>query len=347
MQFLVAHAMARGARLAEPGEFTLRAFLSGRIDLAQSEAVLAVIEATTSDHLEAALRQLAGGLSSPIRDLRDRLLDRLVEVEADLDFVDEADVTPVRRDVLINALDDALARLESLASDHRSRDVNATRPRVVLVGQPNAGKSRLFNALLGKDRAIVSPSAGTTRDHLVAACDCEGLVVDLVDTAGEESAESPIAFAAQSQRADQLSRADLIVHCRPVDSDDPIPNDPRIVRVETKSDLNPGSGSPSHLRTSAMTGMGLATLRSAIATRVRSRRTGSEASGAVGAQCRESLDRAADSLRIARELVLRPGGDELIAVELRQAVDDLGKIVGAVVTEDILDRIFRRFCIGK
>ena len=348
---IVAGCLARGARRAEPGEFTLRAFLSGRIDLTQAEAVLEVIEAGTPARLDAALRQLAGGLTGPLRDLRDRLLDRLVELEANLDFVDESDVSPIHRQALVKDLVDAVERLEELSARRRSRDRVEMHPRAVLVGPPNAGKSRLFNALIGRDGAIVSPVAGTTRDYLIGLGDCDGLTVEFVDTAGEEFAETPIESASQSHREDQSNRADLVLVCRPADADKK-PNDrstsDRRLLVLTKADLLPNRDRlPLAIATSAATGEGLPELRSAIASALRSRAEESTALVGLGSQCRESIDHATESLRNAVGVAAEPGGEELIAAEIRHVVDELGKLVGAVVTEDILDRIFRRFCIGK
>jgi tRNA modification GTPase len=347
LRHLVALYLARGARLAEPGEFTLRAFLSGRIDLAQSEAVLRVIEARTTGQLDSALRQLAGGLAGPLRALRDRLLDRLVELEANLDFVDEPDVSPIHRRALVDDLADASRTLESLIAGLRSRDVADARPRVVLVGRPNAGKSRLFNALLGDDRAIVSPVAGTTRDYLVGVCECDGMAVELIDTAGEELALHAIGVSSQDQRSRQVAEADLLLRCVPADEPElEVPADRLSLLVRTKADKSAVRSQPG-FATSALTGQGLDELRAAIAAELRSRPVQADATHQLGSLWRESLDRGAESLRHALAVATGPGGEELIAAELRQAVDDLGKIVGTVVTEDILDRIFRRFCIGK
>jgi tRNA modification GTPase len=344
---LLADCLARGARLAEPGEFTLRAFLSGRLDLTRAEAVLGVIEARTTGQLEAALQQLAGGLSGPIGELRERLLDLLAHLEAGLDFVDEEDVDPVVRAVLSSELSAAATQLQSLASTLRDRDRPSAMARVVLVGPPNAGKSRLFNALLEEGRAIVSPVPGTTTDYLSATCLCDGLVVEVVDTAGFEPAAGPISSEAQARRDEQARLADLVLDCVPADS----PEAPRWasprphVRVATKCDLAaPGPGS---IATSAATGMGLDELRRAIATALVARDQESDPLAATGARCRESLVRAEKALRSAANVLALGGDDELVALDLRQALDELGKVVGAVVTEDILDRIFRKFCIGK
>jgi tRNA modification GTPase len=396
LRHLVNLCLTRGARMAEPGEFTLRAFLSGRIDLSQSEAVLAVIEARTPVQLDAALRGLAGGLAAPVRALRERLLDRLVDLEANLDFVEESDVTPVARAALCDDLTDALRCLEDLTSRFQSRERSDARPRVVLAGPPNSGKSRLFNALLGEDRAIVAPTAGTTRDDLVAPCDCDGVMVDLIDTAGEESADSNISEAAQSRRAARVAEADLVLLCVPAAAmaeSTPHPYPPpqggrefeppplperssewsppplrgrvrvggesqdqaRTLVVSTMADLriNPsplvweGRESKSDpLLTSARTGQGLDDLRRAIASRLRLQSAETD-THTLGSRFREGLDRATESIQTALTIASGSGGEELIAAELHRAIDDLGALVGAVVTEDILDRIFRRFCVGK
>jgi tRNA modification GTPase len=356
---LLAHCLARGARPAEPGEFTLRAFLSGRLDLTRAEAVLGVIDARNPAQLDAALRQLAGGLFGPIAALRDRLLDVLAHLEANLDFVDEPDVDPLGRAELAEGLARASAEVSALADRLRARDRPDGHPRVVLVGPPNAGKSRLFNALLGDARAIVSPVPGTTRDYLAASCDCDGLTVALIDTAGAEAARNPVEARAQALRHAQAARADLLLDCLPADRPDgdpgrePIsedavsPDRPRL-SVRTKADLAPDApAAPGVWVTSAATGAGLAALRRAVASALRELTDEGELPATTGARCRDSLARASESLASASATLALGGGDELVAVDLRLALDELGKVVGAVVTDDFLDRIFRRFCIGK
>lgn len=347
LQAALAHCLARGARPAEPGEFTLRAFLSGRLDLTRAEAVLGVIDARSPSQLDAALRQLAGGLSGPLDGVRDRLLDLLAHLEATLDFAEEPDVDLLGREALSAQLARDAEALDRLADRLRGRDRPGGMPVVVLAGPPNAGKSRLFNALLGGDRAIVSPVAGTTRDYLAAPLDCDGLTVELVDTAGAEPAANAIQDRAQSLRAGQAARADLVLHCRSADASPfDFPAGPRRLTVWTKADLAPAPA-PETLSTSAADGEGLDRLRKAIAVALREQPAGEDESAGQGARCRDGLLRAKGSLLAASECLTLGGGDELVAIDVRQAIDELGKVVGAVVNDELLDRIFRRFCIGK
>ena len=343
---VLAACIARGARLAEPGEFTLRAFLSGKLDLTKAEAVLAVIEARDAPSLEAALAQLAGGVTASIRDARDRLLDVLAHVEAGLDFVDEADVDPIAREALARSVDEARAQIGALTARFSARDHAGSTARAVLLGPPNAGKSRLFNALAGDDRAIVSPVAGTTRDWLSAPIDCCGRTVELIDTAGLEVAFDPITAAAQSSRSEQSDVATIRLKCRSADTPTapPDPGDATIP-VWTKLDLSPAPSG--FLPVCALTGQGLDALRARIRRLLDSLDRENDPLAATAARCRGSLERASTSLASAASALRLGLGDELVAIDLRQALDDLGAVVGETVDEDILDRIFARFCVGK
>lgn len=344
---LLAHVLASGARPARPGEFTLRAFLSGRIDLTRAEAVLGVIDARDPRRLDDALEQLAGGLSGPVLSLRDRLLDLLAHLEAGLDFVDEADVDPIGRAALAADLAREADALDALTDRLGRRDRSGDAPRVVLAGPPNAGKSRLFNAMLGDDHAIVSPLAGTTRDTLSAPCACDGVLVELVDTAGVEAAGDAITAEAQARAASEAERADVVLACASGDSPPlGLPDDERTIRVWTKGDAaQPPPGDAPWIVTSAAASSGLDELKRAVAAAIRRREA--EPASPTSARCRDSLLRAAASLRAAAAAMAAGAGDELIAFDLRSALDDLAEVTGAVVADDVLDRIFARFCIGK
>ncbi len=279
----------------------------------------------------------------------------MAHLEANLDFNDESDVDPLGRATLLAELEQYAAELENLAERLCRRDRPSGMHRVVLAGPPNAGKSRLFNALLGRDRAIVSSRAGTTRDYLTGVCDCDRILVELTDTAGLESAHDTVASQAQALRALQAERADLVLECRSADAGGVGSQFPpaidRALKVWTKGDLSIPepflSGAGDWIVTSAATGQGLDELRAAIAGRIQAEVCDGDLPSGTAARCRGSILSAESALRSATQAIESGGGDELAAFDLRQAVDELGKVVGAVVTDDILDRIFRRFCIGK
>ncbi len=366
MEAAFSEALRRGARAAQPGEFTLRAFLAGRMDLLQAEAVLGVIDAQDQRSLQTALEQLAGGISQRMVALRHDLLELLADLEAGLDFVEEH-LEFVGRDDVQRRIGAALEFVEQLWQQSQQRMHAGERPRVVLAGLPNAGKSTLFNALAGQDRALVSGIAGTTRDYLTAGFSEDGLDIELVDTAGWEDKQTLIDQAMQLARSDQLSRADVVLWCRPADISE---SDQQIetaclqtfagmrhpLLVITKADLasgQPATGdSPntasSVLQISAASGQGLPQLRQQIRERLLHNSSDAAWVGSSAVRCQESLRQAVFALREAAMLAAHPGsGDELLAGELRLALDQLGTVVGAVYTDDLLDRIFSKFCIGK
>ncbi len=355
---VVQAACSGGARPAEPGEFTLRAFLAGRIDLTQAEAVLGVIEATGPAELDAALEQLAGGLAVPLRLLREDLLQLLAHLEAGLDFADE-DLPFIARDELLGQLDRAAAEVDRLVKKLAFRGETAVRIRVVLAGRPNAGKSSLFNALTGCTGAIVSDRPNTTRDYLAADLDLDGVKCQLIDTAGigdrlPDNETTTIEASAQDMAQSQHRAADVGLLCVDAESGErPAANEmgdaPQLV-VLTKCDrvghLRPHVAAD--IETSAATGAGIARLREAIrAAALRATGSQTEAVAGTAIRCGESLRWAAVSLHGAREAAATGLGEELVAAEIRIALTELGKVAGAVYSEDLLDRIFSRFCIGK
>lgn len=350
-------ACRHGARPAQPGEFTLRAFLAGRLDLTQAEAVLGVVDAADQKQLDVALRQMAGGLAAPLQRLRSELLELLAHLEAGLDFVEEP-IEFITQSELLSQLTSARAATQKLVEQTAARGDAAVVPRVVLVGEPNVGKSSLFNALAGGAKAIVSPTAGTTRDYLTARLSLDGVECDLIDTAGLEErnlATPSIAAAAQAFTGEQAHDADVRLLCLDA-SRPPTPReaaeiarcDPARFVVLTKADLAANPASSHLLSVSVVRNSGLDELRQAIrAAIVAARGEASDVVVATAVRCRDSLRRADEALAAAVVLVQRRGVEELVAVEVRQALDELGQVVGAVYTDDILDRIFSRFCIGK
>ena len=353
---------ASGARLAEPGEFTLRAFLGGRLDLTQAEAVLGVVDARGVQELDTALAQLAGGLTRPLGQLRDSLLDTLAHLEAGLDFAEE-DIEFVTRSQIAAALQDARRQICELLARISGRAELGESLRAVLVGAPNVGKSSLFNALTAGS-ALVSPVAGTTRDYLTAQLDLGGLSCELVDTAGVQSVSDfgAIEAAAQQLGAEQHRGAHLQVLCldatRAIDhrEHEILSRAERggLIVAWTKCDAAEARAKRQcaeaviAVDTSAKCKTGLDRLQQVMASRLAAcvlPECGVVAGTA--ARCRASLGSAALALGRADELNACAGGEELLAAELRSALAELGAVVGAVYSDDILDRVFSRFCIGK
>ncbi|HID24445.1 MAG TPA: GTP-binding protein, partial [Planctomycetaceae bacterium] len=328
-----------GARPARPGEFTLRAFLAGRIDLVQAEAVLGVVDAHDDRELKTALEQLAGGVSNRIAAVQQTLLDLLADLEAGLDFVEE-DIEFIDRRILAARVSACRQQLRQLLDEASARLRSTGRWRVVLAGLPNAGKSTLFNALLGRPAAIVSEVHGTTRDYLVERVEWGGLSVDLVDTAGWERIASGLMHTAQELRDEQVRYADLILWCSGLDfdaetrrqdelhlrlaADGPIP----LLRVWTKADtvrrpeVEFETQESQPLVVSAPRGDGLERLRQAIAAQLARSPTGERHMlGTTAARCRDTLSGAVAAMGRAKEAAETGGGEELIAIELRDALD--------------------------
>lgn len=375
---VVEEAVRRGARLAEPGEFTLRAFLGGRIDLTQAEAVLGVIDADGDRQLEVALQQLAGGLATPLARLRQELLHLLADIEAGLDFAGE-DIRFVSNDEITVRLEQARTEVLPMLAACSARGQTGELPRVVLCGPPNAGKSSLFNALAKDVRAIVTNEPGTTRDYLAAEMDAGGVRCLLIDTAGVESlwplAEVPLGVAgdgdadargaveppetaAARHTRRQVGNAALRVLCHDPHCDvdtlsstatPDVDSGGAWIAVLTKCDVGGGLGDSKHcLRTSSATGEGIESLRAMIGQRLlRMQADPIDVVAGTLLRARESLVRAEAALGRALELARHHPAEELIAAELREALLEVGKVAGAVYTEDVLDRIFSRFCVGK
>ncbi len=352
--------LENGARLAEPGEFTQRAFLNGRIDLAQAEAVMDLIHARTELALAAANEQLAGKLSRRIHQLRDQLMQALAHIEAQIDFPEE-DLAPDTREQLTARLDRGLSFMDELLRTAPEGQVLRRGIRAAIIGRPNVGKSSLLNQLLAHDRAIVSPVPGTTRDTIEETADIRGLPVVLVDTAGLREAGNPIEEEGIRRSREAWARADVILHL--LDASEPLTAADRNYLAEfggkkrllvcNKVDLPRRLELPDHFRAGAievscLTGHGLEALKDAVKEMIWA--------GEVRAEMLEVMINARhqDALRRAREATMRAVDGlrrdrplELVALELRLAANAVGEIVGKTATEDLLDSIFSQFCIGK
>ncbi len=348
VELLIAQLLQAGCRAAQPGEFTLRAFLAGKLDLTRAEAVHAVIESGSRDELRHALKQLAGGMARPLQELRDDLLNLLADVEAGLDFADE-DIRFVQPEEMLQRISKALAQVTLLSKQIEQRGLAERVFRVVLTGRPNAGKSSLFNALDGAD-ALVSPIPGTTRDYLVQRLHLGETHIELIDTPGWQAESGVIEAQAQSLAREQAEQADLLLLCleaghalAPEEETMCRRPYPPVVAIATKCDQAPPH--PNALATSAVTGNGLDALRSLLAERARRHKQPALAPSL--SRCRHHVESCLEQLRRAHSIVLFEEPPELLALELRGTLEQLGEMVGTVYTDDLLDRIFSRFCIGK
>ena len=358
LEAIVEKMLELGGRLAQPGEFTMRAFLAGRIDLTEAEAVLGVIDAEDDRTLNAALRQLSGGLSEPLAQLRNQLIELLANLEAGLDFVEE-DIEFISREQLLGGLHQIIEQVSDIRSQMQFREGNRTRPRVVLRGLPNAGKSSLMNALVESSIAIVSPEEGTTRDWIEAIITIGGLELSLIDTAGTGRDQEQVDIASQKLGESAQQDADLVLWC--IDLSAGL-TEHALAQLPASYDENAGIlvgtkidccdrkidvSSNDWILTSSTRGDGIDRLRGQLVARL-VQGTGETVSVASTAlRCMETLNEAIEALGRAIEIVHGGLGDELIASELRLALDAIGRVTGVVYTDDILDLVFGRFCIGK
>lgn len=357
-QMTLQHLLRAGARLADAGEFTARAYFNGRIDLTEAEGIAATIHASNQQELSAARQLMAGELSRRVEPIIEDIAQTLALVEAGIDFSDE-DVSFLSPQQASERIAKADRALEDLLRDSARFERLSHEPTFVLVGRPNAGKSTLLNALAGQERAIVSPVAGTTRDVLSAPIALARGVIRLIDVAGlehadelaEQSADDPHAhiqrqMQAHARRAAQI--ADRLILLRDITQSEPdlvLSRRPDLV-VLTKADLvdSAANSGDSYLAVSARTGAGMEELRAALDD-LAFGATASSAKLALNARHVQSIEEARTALsHAAKQTSATP---ELLAMELREALDALGRIAGRVTPDDVLGRVFSTFCIGK
>ena len=338
-----------GARLAEAGEFTQRAFLNGKMDLTQAEAVMDLINARGEASARAAAAQLEGRLGQTIEALRGELLTALAHLEAFIDFPEEG-IEPESGRVLLQRIDAAAGRVGSLLATADEGRMLREGVRLVIHGEPNVGKSSLLNLLLGYDRAMVSDVPGTTRDTIEENLTLRGIPFRLIDTAGLRASEDPLEVEGMRRTRERVAAADVtlrVVEATKVDSADSAEY-PDIL-VINKIDLVPGCAIPEGaVGVSCLSGSGLDVLVEALVARANLADLGRfEEAVAINARHRGCLEKAATTLAAARFSLERMDPPELTAVELRAALASVGDVVGAVDTEDVLGEIFSTFCIGK
>ena len=350
MRALLSTCLDDGARLAEPGEFTRRAFLQGKLDLAQAEAVADLIDAASREAARSALRSLSGEFSAAVSGLAARLVELRVLIEAILDFPDE-EVDALHREDALARLSDVRRLLEDLLSKSRQGSLLREGLHVVLAGQPNVGKSSLLNRLAGEERAIVTPIAGTTRDALREPIQIDGVPVVMVDTAGLRVSTDLVEQMGIERAQRELQRADLVLAIfeagEPIVELEGLPAGVARIDVYNKLDLVPDfEPPPSGRRTvavSAKTGTGIGALRAAILQAAGWASTGESVFLARERHLR-AFEAAQSHLRAAEQEFDRL---ELLAEELRLAHRALAAVTGEFTADDLLGEIFGRFCIGK
>lgn len=354
--------LAHGARHAEPGEFTKRAFLNGRLDLTQAEAVLDLIRSRTDKAAGVALGQMEGGLSQEVRALREQLVDTLVQVEAAIDFPEE-EIELLQQAALAGKVAGVVDRISALIDSYEWGRLIREGVRVCIVGRPNVGKSSLMNALLGVDRAIVTATPGTTRDFIEETVNFDGLPVVLWDTAGIRGGTEGVEQIGIDVTLERLEESEgcLLV----LDGSAPLtPEDTEVMQrvgdrqglaVVNKSDLGqrltPAEVSETlpHLkqvRVSALTNQGLDELRTALRDCFLDSSKESEIV-VTNVRHKAALERARSSLSEVQRAMEQGMPPDIVAVDLQEARDNLAEIIGAVTNDDVLERIFSQFCIGK
>lgn len=357
------HLLASGARAAEPGEFTRLAFLSGRIDLARAEAVAELIGANTDTSLAAAREHLLGSYSDHITALREQVIAVIAEVEASIDFPEE-EIQPETIAEQQRMVKAAREQIDELAATYRGGRLIREGFRVAIGGRPNAGKSSLFNRLLRQERAIVTATAGTTRDYLSEWIDLEGFAVNLIDTAGLRRGGDQIEQAGQESARARMQESDLVLWLADISEPEwasllaedlatmsgfrVLVGLNKIDLDEARAPLPPSLESAVAVRISCKTGEGLDRLTGRMVAFINEQMP-DLTSGLVvtSARHRQKLNEASVFLETAERNAAAGESPEIIAFELRQAAKALEEITGRVYNEDILGQIFARFCIGK
>lgn len=355
--------LSEGARQAEPGEFTKRAFLNGRLDLSQAEAVLDLIRARTDRSAALALDQASGNLSHWVEELRLKLLNLLVQVEAAIDFPDE-EIELLKRQELAQEVAGLTDKISYISNTYKWSLLFREGAKVCICGRPNVGKSSLLNALLGQERVIVTPVAGTTRDVIEESINLDGLPVVLWDTAGIRDTADEIERIGVHLARDYLEKADarivVIDGSLPLSAEDSelviATREAKALIAINKSDL-PESLSEDRLkslgcpikycRVSAKTGEGVSELKQALRNLILDKEIEFSPVAITNLRQRSALQRTENALRHAAESLREGFAAEFVAVDLNEAREALEEITGLINSEDILDKIFSNFCIGK
>lgn len=347
--------LQEGCRLAQPGEFTKRAFLNGKKDLSQAEAVADLICARSRAAHAIAMNQMCGNYSSLLRDLRDRLLKLTALLELELDFSDQEDARFVNRDELLRQITDVEECLQKLADSFRAGSAIRNGIPVAIVGEPNVGKSMLLNRLLGDERAIVSPISGTTRDAIEDTIIIRGLCFRFIDTAGLRETNDEIEKIGIERTLTKIKQASVVIWLTEATAPKPLPKqfagyltDKEVIEVANKIDLLPqDKREKDRLYISAKTGDGIPALLNLLVERANIPELGSETTLVSSLRHHEAIMAALQDARRVKQGLAAGIPSDLIAQDLRACTTCLSEIIGEVTTETILSAIFSHFCIGK
>ncbi len=345
-----------GARLAEPGEFTKRAFLNGRIDLAQAEAVAEIISARTEASLRGARNQLNGALSKKVNSLRESLIDIISLEELELDFAEE-DLEFIPDEKIVSKLNGVVSEIDELLETYDFGRIIRDGVNVAIVGKPNVGKSSLLNYLLKESRAIVSETPGTTRDVIREEIKIDGYLFRLFDTAGIRETADDIEKEGVLRSREAIEQSDFVIFLNDstigLDIDVyesllEIKKKDKIIVVANKSDLVERSAFPADLNISAKTGKGIKELFQIMKSRAIDSKSYTEKTAIVSnLRHFNALKSSKEALESAKKTISKGFSQEFVALDIRSALEALNEIIGVVTTDDMLNNIFDKFCIGK
>ncbi len=353
-----------GSRLAEPGEFTKRAFLGGRIDLAQAEAVMDLIRSRTDDARKVAMSQMKGELSSKINQLRENLIDFMLQLEVRIDFCED-DIPPLEDSFKINKVEEILSEIDKILSTFNVGKIYREGLKACIVGPPNAGKSTLMNTLLGEDRAIVTPIPGTTRDRIEESINIDGVPVVLIDTAGIRKSDDPVEAIGVKKTIEAVEKADIVLLVLDASQEEMPPladfisilHPEKTIVLMNKIDLEvklpkqfiKGFFEANKIiEVSLLQRTNIDALKKAIVNMALEGKSYSPSQVILtNVRHRKALEKTKEHLLLAKKSIEEGMPDDFITIDLKSALDSLSEITGKVFYEDLMNRVFNNFCIGK